>query len=420
MLPHVFNPDRATQPLAVEQSGRPSPLVGLRVLDLTDLPGMYAGKLLADLGADVVLVEPRVGAATRGLGPFVDGVTGPDRSLTFLYLNTSKRGITLELDHPEGPSVLARLTAWTNVLIEGRPPGYLDERGLGWARLHEINPALVLTSISPFGQIGPARDWLGGNLIAQASGGTAALCGFADGPPVRLGGRLGFMVPAQQAAVATMLAVIHSRRSGRGQHVDVSAQEALAFSSQPANHWWTALNDVIQRSGNDYVRYGSVAEAQDGYVGVTTSRADANARLLAWLEEEGLADDLGDPRWRDPSQQHAFRRKLKAQFAELCKRRSKYEIGAEAQRRRIWMTPVNRTTELESDPHLIERGYFQPLQHEELGQSLRFPGPPYRMANTPWRLQRQAPRLGEHNSDVYFAAGFVESELASLAAVGVI
>ncbi|HEY7060191.1 MAG TPA: CoA transferase [Chloroflexota bacterium] len=401
-------------------SAPPAALEGLRVLDLTDLAGMYCGKLLADLGADVILIEPPSGAQARRMGPYLDDQIDPERSLTFWYLNTSKRGITLDLDQPDGVALLGRLAANADVVIESLGVGYLAARGLAYETLATANPRLVLTSISPFGQTGPYAAYQGGDLVQQALGGLAWLTGFAGQPPVKLGGTQGFEVAAQQAAVGTLIAVYAAETSGQGQHVDVSSQEAVAFATQPAAHFATTTGEVLRRNGNDYARYGVSLPCRDGFVAASFNRADVRARAVEWLADEGQVGDLRDPKWQDTEATTEFRRQIMRRITPLVAERTKLDTAVEAQKRKIWMTPVNTTLDLPSDPHLRARDYFAPVEHPELGRVIEYPGGPYQLSATLWRIRRRAPLLGEHTVAVLRELGLDDAAVQALGQAGAI
>ena len=203
-------------------------LSGRRVLELADEKGVYCGKLLADMGADVIKVEPPGGDATRNLPPFWEDRPDPDGSLFFLYMNTSKRGVTLDITRPEGQDLFKQLARTADLIVETFPPGHLDALGLGYDTLKEDNPRLVFTSITGFGQTGPYREFASADIVASALGGAMYVTGEADDPPVTLAGSQAHVMASTYAAVSSMIALHHATRSGEGQHVDISVEETTA------------------------------------------------------------------------------------------------------------------------------------------------------------------------------------------------
>jgi benzylsuccinate CoA-transferase BbsE subunit len=210
---------------------RPSgALTGRRVLELADERGAYCGKLLADLGADVVKLEPPGGDPSRRRSPRA----GSGDSLTFLYMNTSKRGVTLDLREREGRGLFAKLADGADLVVEALAPGTLERLDLGYETLRQANPGLVLTSITGFGQTGPHRDFRSSDLVASALGGAMAVIGEAEDPPVRLAGSQAHVAASTVAAASSLVALLASSQSGLGQHVDISVQEVTASVSSPS------------------------------------------------------------------------------------------------------------------------------------------------------------------------------------------
>ena len=202
-------------------------LSGLRILDLTGKMGGYCGLLLANLGAEVILIEPPGGSPLRGEGPFKDDTPGLERSLTFSAYHTNKQGIVLDLNEPEGRRALCELVARADALIEDHPPGFLDQREIGFAALSSINPALVMTSITGFGQTGPYRDFQTSSIVAFAMGGLMNLCGHPGNAPLMGPCDVAYHLGSVHAAFGTLVALYNRCRTGVGEHVDVSLQDVL-------------------------------------------------------------------------------------------------------------------------------------------------------------------------------------------------
>src|ERR1041385_391967 len=230
----------------------PGPLTGLRVLELADEKGQFCGKLLGDLGADVVKIEPPGGESCRHIGPFLDDIPHPDRSLSFWYYNTSKRGITLNLETAGGRALFRRLAGDADVILETFRPGTLASLGLDYASLREQNPGLILCSLTPFGQTGPWRDYLSSDLLHMAAGGEMASCGYDEadvskGPPIAAGGGNAWHMGCNYACIAIMAALVDRTLSGQGQYIDASIHEACALTTEAAIANYVYRGEVVRR-----------------------------------------------------------------------------------------------------------------------------------------------------------------------------
>ena len=226
-------------------------LEGLRVVEFTDELGSYCGRLLADLGADVIKVEPPGGGLQRHAGPFVNGFEGDaDASLAFWVHNTSKKSVVLDLDLLNAQETARRLALGADVILEDYPVGYLAGRGLGYSDLHAAKPSLVYTSVTGFGQTGPHAAWAYSDIVGQAMGGIMTLAGEAADPPNMLYGRQADVSASIQAAQGTMIAVLHAEATGQGQHVDVSAQESVSMSQETAMQTWDFQKRNRVRTGD--------------------------------------------------------------------------------------------------------------------------------------------------------------------------
>jgi benzylsuccinate CoA-transferase BbsE subunit len=400
----------------------PGALARFRVLDLADATGSYCGRLLAGLGADVIKVEPPGGDPGRRLPPFYHDEPHPERSLSFWYLNTNKRSITLDIASADGRELFLRLAERADVVVETFPPGYLDEIGLGWETLHATNPGLILTSITPFGQTGPYRHFQGSDLIAQAMGGILYLCGLPEDPPVQIGGYSAHYHGSIHAAWGTLIALFDRLATGEGRHVDVSLQESMAATVQPWVHSWDRRREVVTRSQGEArgAAGGGLFRCKDGYVSFGARYWE---ELVAWMASEDLAGDLLDEKYRDPAyrRQPAVAAHINEIIAGFCARHTVDEVCNEGQRRRMLIFPVFSGKQIVEDEHLRARNWFIPIEHEDLGERFEYPGPPFRLSATPWRLERRAPQLGEHNREVYVGElGLSPDQLAALKAAGVV
>jgi len=381
-----------------------SALAGFRVLEIADESGVYCGKLLADLGADVIKVEPPGGDPTRAFPPFIDDLPGENRSLFFQYMNTNKRSLVLDLDDPAACDRLRGLSATVALVIETLPPGTLDARGLAWSELRQSNPALVMTSITGFGQTGPRRDFRGADIVAAALGGVMMVTGEPDDPPVVLAGEQCHIATSTCAAASSLIALHHSRRTGSGQHVDISALEATASVNHicGVGKW---LDDGIVPCRGGTGLFASVPSGAysctDGLVYLMVNRPMHWQSLAEWIHEVTGNREVLDPMFRGPSSKRLpYRELLDLFISEMTGRFSVDEVYREGQRRHIAMTPVNAAAAVAVDRHLRARDYFVPVANAD-GAQLHYPGAPYRHARTPWRIERSAPRVGEHDGEVF-------------------
>ena len=281
---------------------RPGALEDIRVLDLTDALGVYCAKLLADLGADVIKVEPPQGAPGRRRGPFHHDGPHPDGSLWFIHFNAGKRGVTLDLDTLEGQALLKRLAAVADVLVEDAAPGVMADRGLGYHDLSRLNPHLVYTSVTPYGQAGPYSGYAGSDLTAQAMGGLMYRVGWPEDPPSSLGASFAYQHTAAIAAVGTLMALVGRDASGQGQHVDAAMHDSIAMVQYDAMPRHAATGQAIRRAGPGQGvggrRNTRIWPCGDGHVRFQLLGATAVPewpRLLDWLDEHGMAEDLRDP-----------------------------------------------------------------------------------------------------------------------------
>lgn len=382
------------------------PLTGLRVLELADEKGQFCGKLLADLGADVIKIEPPGGEPCRRVGPFLDDVPHPDRSLSFWYYNTSKRGVTLDVRSADGFALFRRLVAGADVVLETFEPGFLS-----FETLREGNAGLIHCAVTPFGQTGPWRDFLSSDLLHMAAGGEMASCGYDESDvPIAPGGGQAWHMGCHYAFMAIMAALVHRTVSGVGQFIDVSVHEAcsLTTESQVAN--WIYRGEVLQRRTG---RHHAVAvtprtqfRAKDGVYVTALISGGLNPRnvrdLAALMDVYGMAGDLGDPRYQDPaviaeSTGHIIDELLAGFIASLPAE----EVYHAAQARGFTWGAVRAPEDLLEDPHLADRGFWKTVDHPELGRSFVYPGEAAIFGGSPWGISRRAPLVGEHNREVF-------------------
>ncbi|MHB8575308.1 MAG: CaiB/BaiF CoA transferase family protein [Dehalococcoidia bacterium] len=394
------------------------PLSGVSVVELAGERTQYCAKLLADMGADVVTVEPPGGSRARRIGPFVDDVPDLNRSLHFWYYNTSKRGVTLNLEHPDGRELFARLVAEADVVIEAAQPGTLDALGSGYHTLGERYPALVWAAITPFGQTGPYRDFAMTDLTSMAMGGPMASCGYDDrpgAPPIRPEAFQSLHMGGVYAAIGIMIAVLERRESDRGQYIDASIHEACAGTTEGSFPNWEYFRRLVMRQTGRHAAATTTPRwqfrcADGGYINMIGGGIPRNPRswrpLLDWMDEHGRAEDLHDPRYDRTLTENPYARGDTAAHVAAVIGRFVESIPVEEAYRRAqalhmpW-APVRSPDENLDDPHWRDRGFFVEVEHPELGRSFTYPGLPYSFHGTPGAVRRRAPLLSEHTYDVY-------------------
>jgi crotonobetainyl-CoA:carnitine CoA-transferase CaiB-like acyl-CoA transferase len=389
--------------VATERDETPGALEDLRVLELADAKGEYCGKLLADMGADVMKVEAPGGDSTRKLPPFWTNESGERLSLEFLYMNANKRSVELDFDVAADRERFAQLARTVDVVLETRRPGELDRVGLGYEQLSSSNPGLVVTSITDFGVTGPKRDFHGSDLVAGALSGALYVTGDLDDPPVTGAANPAYISASACAAAATLVALCHRSVTGRGQRVDISAVEAMAATSSICGIGRFREDGVVAS------RYGTglfaaipsgAYRCRDGLAYLIVNRPAHWAALAKWIHETTGNEEVLAPIFDGPSSvRQPYRELLDVFIGELA---AAYTVAAfyhEAQRRHIAITPVNTASDLYADPHLEARGFFVDAEQPG-GGTLRVPGAPVRFEKGGWRWRRPAPRSGEHTDEV--------------------
>jgi len=415
-------------------------LDGYRVLDLTDEKGQLCGRILGDMGADVIKIEPPGGDASRSTGPFYHDDPNPERSLTWFYANANKRSITLRLDSTEGRDIFMRLVKDADLVVESFTPGHMAELGLAYDALAAARPDIVLTSITPFGQTGP-RSWhKTSDLISVASGGMVCVFGDQDRPPVRITSPQAFFLGGQHGAVGSMLALYHRDLTGEGQWIDVSTQEAVMFSLTYYLPIYEHRGVSRMRRGSffvtprpargDTIRIRLVFECKDGHVCLTlqggSNRAAVNSgrAIVAWANQEGHAPGLTGYRWQDwdsSTVEQSEQERVENELIPFLLTKTKAELLEEAARRRILLAPVSTAVDVAGSPQLEARQYWQDVYHPELGETVTYPGPSVQVPRYPQKVYRRAPTIGEHNTEVYQGElGLSDEDLDRLRSTGVI
>ncbi|MEE8372890.1 MAG: CoA transferase [Dehalococcoidia bacterium] len=391
----------------------------LRVLDLTSPMGVYCTKQLADLGADVIKIEPPGGDPSRAIGPFYHDEPHPEKSLFWFHFNTSKKSITLDIESPDGKELFKTLVKTADIVVETFQPGYMDGLGLGYAALKEVNPGLILTSITPFGQTGPYKDFKASDLIGLAMGGFLFICGWEDEPPTRVACSQAYNVASANACAGTLIALYHRDMTGEGQHVDVSMQQCVAAGLQWVTQMYDLQNRIMVRSGRLGV---PLNECKDGWA-MVIPMVDWDD-FVGWLESGGGAADLtSDERYKD--HEYQMRPEVRQHIIEVTdaftKSHGKKLVCEEGQKRHVIAIPCNTAEDVVENPQLLARDFFVDVDHPELGATLKYPGAPYRLSETRWRIGGRAPLVGEHNVDVFGKElGLTAERMAQLKGQGVI
>lgn len=411
-------------------------LQNYRVLDITDEKGVLCGKLLADLGADVIKVEKPGGDDSRRFGPFFKGDIHPEKSLSWFALNLNKRGITLDLKREDGRSLFKRLVKSADFVIESFPPGYLSELRLSYQALSQINPGIIMVSITPFGQTGPRKDWKMSDIVGMATGGFMALVGDDDRPPVRVSFDQAYFHACAEGAVAALIALYGRHNGGKGQHVDVSIQASIVTTTISGIPFWDMSKTMLKRCGSYRVglrgrnkRVPQQWPCKDGFVSYAiwggVAGARTNQALVNWMEEKGMVTEtLKNTDWAVfdlSSADDKLMERIEEGVARFFLAHSKEELYQGAIKRRIQLYPIYTIEDIVKDPHLKERGFWERVTHEELDTVITYPGAFARSSEVERGVVRRAPLIGEHNKEIYQSElGLSDMELQTLRQAGVI
>lgn len=406
-------------------------LNSFQVLDLSNETGFLCGKLLADLGAEVIKIERPGGEPARRMGPFYQNLPDPEKSLSWWAFNGNKKGITLDIEHSRGQELFRRLARDCDLIVESYPPGYLRKINLGYEELKKINPALIMTSITPFGQSGPYAGWKGSNLIAEAMGGSMHITGNPDERPLSTPFGYAYLHAGIQAAAASLMAHYWRERTGEGQQIDLSIQEAVLITLYNAQMLWDDSRIIQGRYGGKLLRHqkvvgGLIFPCKDGYIMWRLMTAEFAPRLIPlieWMEEEGAAGELSQVDWiafdmsKITQEQQDSWEEI---FTRFFLSKTKKELYAETVKRGMMIFPINDVKETLEDPQLEARRFWQKVEHQDVGASLTYPGVPFKIHGFSYELRR-APRIGEDNEEIYIRKlGLSRAELVSLQETGVI
>ncbi len=395
----------------------------VKVLEYCHLvAGPYCGKLLADLGAEFIKIEqPGAGDTARQKGSFLNDIPHPERSALFLYLNTNKLGITLNLDDQKGREIFLKLAESADILIEDQKPGFWSSLGLDYQQLNKLNDSLIMISITPFGQTGPYRNFKCYPLNTFHAGGEGYMTpGWGsydpDQPPLRAGRYVGEYESGLSAAVATMGAYYCQQATGKGQHVDVSQQQSLMALNPAEIRYYPNLGAVASRATRT-LSFGGILPCKDGYIELSIYEDHQWEALLKLMDEPEWAKQDKFKNRLSRSQNNAELNKL---LAGWFKQYTKQELYLRGQALGVPIAPYNNSKEVVASPQLKHRAFFTEIEHSDAGSAL-YPSAPYKFSQAPWRVERPAPSCGQHNEEVYGdRLGFSREQMVKLRQAGVI
>jgi len=414
-----------------------------RVLDLCEGRGHLCGKILGDLGADVIQIERPGGDPSRNNGPFYRDIPDPEKSFWWFAFNMHKRGITLNIDTADGRQIFRRLVTGADFVIESYEPGYMDAVGLGYDVLEKINPRTILVSVNAFGQTGPYARFKAPDLVLMSMGGQAFMAGDDDRPPVQISYPHAWQFAALHGAVGAMNAHYWREMTGEGQHVDSSGQAGVVWTNMNANitydmHQIDVTRGGAIRTGRRINPDGSTTEitsqwtypCKDGHIFcffVGGPVFGPRMKIFVdWMDEEGMAPDwMKAFDWVNDYDVQTVTQEMIDRTNQAVKpflvAHTMQELYEGALKRNHWLVPVGTPKSLLEDKQLAYREFWQEIDHPELDDTLTYPGWPIKQSETPWQLQRRAPLIGEHNEAIYVnELGFQKDDLVVLKSAGVV
>ena len=414
------------------------PLTGLRILEVSDEKGQWAGKLMADLGADLIKIEPPGGETTRSVGPFLNDIPHPERSLSFWHYNTSKRSVTLNLQSISGQTILKKLVSQADVILETCRPGYMQSLGLGYEDLSKDNPRLIMCSLTPFGQTGPWKDYITSDLVHLSAGGQMGCCGYNEEdidnpPPIAGGGGQAWHMGSHYAYIGIMSALNYRAVTGSGQYIDASIHDACALTTEMHVMTYIYTGEEVRRntgrhasSRTGFSQPKSQLLCKDGkYMNASVAPARLNPKqlraLAEWMDGYGMAGDLLDDKYQDTQVIRENGEYIHKLFVEFVANRTQDEVYHGGQERGFAWGAIRTPDDLVNDGHLSDRGFWTQVEHPELKSTFTYPGHAGIYNGSPWRIYRRAPLIGEHNEEVLCKElGLSKQELSLLGENGVI
>ena len=411
---------------------RPRPLDGYRVLDLTNETGFLCGRMLAELGADVIKVEPPAGDPARFQPPYAGGVADPERAITWLAYNASKRGVTLDLAREDGRALFDRLCATADAVVETFDPLTLAELNLDYDTLHAAHPQLVVCSVTPFGRTGPYASYRASDLTITAMGGNMALTGDPDRAPLRCTMPSSYYHGGAEAASGLLVALLARAVIGEGQHVDVSLQAAMVATIMTGASQWAMDRRDRHRTGAAYpvgkTLQREVWPCRDGFVSYALRGGPARIPGLQatehWLAEEEIAAPAWEGRdWKTYNHNDLTQEQvdaLSAPLRELFLRKPMRELFEESIRRGVMLAPVNDSREIAHSAQLRSRSFFVEVRDAKRGLTYELPARFAQMTRYETDVRFAAPTLGEHDDELWPSIGVSPAELDELRRAGVV
>jgi benzylsuccinate CoA-transferase BbsE subunit len=406
----------------------------LRALDLTDDKGFLCGKILADLGVNVIKIERPGGDPSRNIGGFWGCNSDPEKSLYWFAYNSNKKGITLDIEQAKGREILNKLVKTADIIIESFPPGYLEKLGIGYKDLSQKYKKLIWASITPFGTEEPYRNYKDSDIVVMGMSGTLYQTGESDGPPVHISIPQACLHAGADAAVGCMVAYYHREKTGEGQHVDVSMQQSAAWFQANAVPTYELNGTLLKRAGSfragmsTQVAQRQVWRCKDGYVffNVIGGRTGAKtlSSLVAWMDEEKLATDfLLSMDWNTFDMftvNQDVMDKITGPVGGFFSKHTRKELLQGAVPRGVSIGPLSSMQDLIEDECLNEREFWTKIEQPELGTSITYPRTFIRSTEMDYPIRFRAPLIGEHNQEVYQELGLNKNELESLRQEGII
>ena len=392
-------------------------LEGVKVLDLSeDIAGSFCGRLLADYGADVLKLEPPGGAALRRMGPFFGDDPHPEKSLFFLVMNLNKKGATLNLETVTGRDILKALVPQVDVVIETWRPGYLPSIGLGYEVLEQLNPELVMTSITPFGQTGPYSQYQGEEIVNYAMGMIMSISGVQGREPLKHGGFQAQYEGGLNGAAVTSIVLFGRENTGQGQHIDVSITECVASTMMATQTMYSFMGGTQARRRPSGGMFGQTMPCADGWIIVQAGGGASWEDIAGFFE----APELLETRFSDPSQRPLHGEELDRIIIDAIKDQSKWDLFHKAAQARILFGVVQSPSELAECPQLEARDFYREVEHPVIGK-IKVPAVLFNLSLTPYALRSAAPTLGQHNREIYMdGLGYTRQEMSRLRQLNVI
>lgn len=392
-------------------------LSGIKVLDLSeDIAGSFCARLMADYGADVLKLEPPGGASLRRMGPFHHDDPHPEKSLFFLLLNLNKKGATLNLTTDTGQSILKRLAEHVDVIVETYRPGYLDSLGLGYDTLSQINPGLVVTSITPFGQDGPYSQYKGEEIVEYAMGMIMSISGIQGREPLKHGGFQAQYEGGLFGAGATSMALFAQLNTRQGEHIDVSITECIASTMMATQTIYPFIGGSQARRRPVGNEFENPMPCKDGWIIVQAGGGATWEDLANFFE----APELLEPRFADRAQRSQNGAEMDQVIINSIKDREKWELFPKAAAARMLFGLVQTPTELVDCPQLESRNFYREVDHPVIGK-IKLPAELFKLTETPYQLKMPAPTLGQHNQEIFVEGlGYTQQEFVQLRQLNVI